>query len=238
MEGYELDFENPEGQHVNHWDKADNIVYYQTVTNNGETYTVEKTVSAALTELYNKAKTSTTNYNGLAAAVSICQTDLALLSSTVRGHTSDITELQNEINRFSITIDETSHHWVINGEETEYLAVPEPLSQEDIATLAQTIATMINIGNSSGSGIIARGTYQQAYDYVDLQQTDPDTGDPMVDENQQPITNKDTMFGWMLDEVDDNGNNIIKVIYHLGNHVFIDALGGRVIGRLQGLNIS
>lgn len=116
---------------------------------------------------------------------------------------------------FSVTINPVTGHWIINGEETEF------------PSRGESVPPVIVSGEGGGMAI-SRGTFQQAYDFA--------TEDHEVD--GETVNYSDVIFQWLLEDQDDNNNTIVKLIYHIGDGEFIDALGGRVIGRLNELNIS
>lgn len=198
MEGYRVDYENANGTSIPHWDTANNIVY---VTPTGS----EKTVQAALDELYN--------------------------SKTLTVGISD------------------DGYWVINGEKTERPSRGEKGEDADLSQIhiqdgywyvgetntgqrAQgpqgEPGTTVYVGTGGGSAVINKGTFNQAYTYATTPQE--------IDGKTVDLSN--TVFQWLLIETDDNNNTITKMIYHIGNGTFVDALGGRVVGNLSGLNIS
>lgn len=91
---------------------------------------------------------------------------------------------------------------------------------------------MVEVGNkgsgsSSGSsgqimpsgGILGRGTFEQAF------------------RESQDGGYQEALFAWLLNDVDDNGDDVTKVIYHIGNGRFIDAIGAEIDGKLDGLTI-
>lgn len=92
--------------------------------------------------------------------------------------------------------------------------------------------TIININGEELpdflSTSIKRGTYEQAYNEATKQ---------VEIDGTSVLINQNTVFAWLLEDVDDNNNSITKVIYHTGNGNFIDALGARVIGRVSGITI-
>lgn len=47
----------------------------------------------------------------------------------------------------------------------------------------------------------------------------------------------DVQFPWLLDDVDDNGNAVKKMIWHIGDGTFVDAIGASITGRLNGVTI-
>ena len=71
-------------------------------------------------------------------------------------------------------------------------------------------------GLSSPIGI---GTFQEAYDAY------------------KGLAESETLFTWILDDVDDDNRPVKKVIYHVGNGAFIDAIGASIVGDLEGLTI-
>lgn len=79
--------------------------------------------------------------------------------------------------------------------------------QEDVDALSHS-AQPIPIGI---------GSFQSAFDYSE--------------------NNTDVMFPWVLRDTDDDGDVVRKLIYHIGNRQFIDALGSDIIGKLDGLTI-
>ena len=68
------------------------------------------------------------------------------------------------------------------------------------------------------------GTFQQAFNKAV----------EILDDSEQ--TNK--LFPWILYDTDDDGDTVRKVIYHIGNRQFIDALGCDIEGNLSGLSIT
>jgi hypothetical protein len=51
--------------------------------------------------------------------------------------------------------------------------------------------------------------------------------------------NEDTtkMFQWILNDLDDDGNEFSKIIWHIGNCKFIDTLGASILGHIDGVTI-
>ena len=45
-------------------------------------------------------------------------------------------------------------------------------------------------------------------------------------------------FSWMLVDIDDDGNNIKKMIWHDGNRKFVDAIGSTINGQKNGITIE
>lgn len=44
-------------------------------------------------------------------------------------------------------------------------------------------------------------------------------------------------FPWLLEDTDEEGNTIKKMIWHVGNRKFIDAIGAEIVGKKNGLTI-
>lgn len=125
----------------------------------------------------------------------------------------------------------------------DYYTKDETYDKEEIEDLIGEKISEYNPGDGSGPTIIningedlsdfltvtiKRGTYEQAYNEAMKQ---------VEIEGTLVYINQNTVFTWLLEDTDDNNNNITKIIYHIGNGNFIDALGARVIGRVSGITI-
>lgn len=99
-----------------------------------------------------------------------------------------------------------------------------PVDDEEIQNLINSVALLqaafndaVTEGNiSSPVGI---GNFQQAYN------------------KSKEAGMSSTLFTWMLDDIDDKGRTVKKLIYHIGNGEFIDAIGATIVGNLEGLTI-
>lgn len=91
----------------------------------------------------------------------------------------------------------------------------------DVRTINDTLRLLNYEAASLPMGM---GTFQQAFDKAI----------EILDDSEQ--TNK--LFPWILYDTDDDGDTVRKVIYHIGNRQFIDALGCDIEGNLSGLSIT
>lgn len=99
---------------------------------------------------------------------------------------------------------------------------PEPGEYPDLTQLIAKIDTLqatLNGALSTNAEFVGYGTFQDAYNAT-------------LESNMSEI-----MFSWMLDDVDDKGRRVRKIIYHVGNGEFIDAIGSRIFGELEGVTI-
>jgi len=72
-------------------------------------------------------------------------------------------------------------------------------------------------GKTPGSEGIGRGTFAEAYE----------------------ISKKyNAVFSWLLEDVDSEGNSVVKMIWHVGNGKFVDAIGANVNALKDGLTIT
>jgi hypothetical protein len=88
----------------------------------------------------------------------------------------------------------------------------------------------INIGSSGGSTpiviptgespTIGRGSFNDAYLAA------------------QSLDDQESYFMWILEGTDETGADIKKIIWHIGNSVFIDANGGIVEGTIDGFTVN
>lgn len=124
-----------------------------------------------------------------------------------------------------------------------YYTKDETFTKQEVDDLIDEKITEYNPGGEGGQTIIningedlpdfltttiKRGTYEEAYNEATKQ---------VEIEGTQVSVNLNTVFAWLLEDSDDNNNTITKVIYHIGNGQFIDALGARVIGKVSGITI-
>lgn len=155
----------------------------------------------------------------------------------------DLTEIERRLdllegNQISnITINPQTGNWIINNQQTSFPSrgqMPSLKVGEDgywyvnneKQTACQAVGPKGEDGqtaylsdmSNSGNGLVGMGSFQQAYDAAEA--------------------NPDSIFAWILDELDDNSNRIVKTIYHIGSKHFIDALGATIVGRTSGITIS
>ena len=244
MEGYFIDFETPDGAKQPHWDYSDNILY-KVEENNGVSSDV--TVTLALDRLSSSIAGHTRTLTTLGGAVITAQGDISTLAFNYNTLNTRVTKLETAT---PVAIDDETGNWIINGQITEYPSRGESgssftyddLTPEQITELAQNIANSLGGGTSGGGGVAGNGTFATAWHYAcdDIPVIDPETEQQELDENNQPVyTNrKAELFSWILNDYDSNDNNIVKIIYHIGNGNFIDALGATIIGSGTGLTIS
>ena len=93
---------------------------------------------------------------------------------------------------------------------------------DDVTVLnerADVLEDQVVISDSTISVPLGMGTFQQAFNYA---------GQP---------ENSNILFPWILDDFDDDGDRVRKVIYHVLNRQFIDALGSDIVGKLDGFTI-
>lgn len=100
--------------------------------------------------------------------------------------------------------------------------IPSDLSElvEEVVALDTRVDELEDQVNAQVEDLtvaVGRGTFQQAYDHSLVASSD--------------------LFMWLLEDTDDEGRNVKKIIWHIGNGEFIDALGARVLGELEGLTI-
>lgn len=74
------------------------------------------------------------------------------------------------------------------------------------------------VGGETPSGIgLNAGTFAEAYDIARLH---------------------NYIFSWMLQDIDEVGNAITKMIWHIGNRHFVDAIGAEIDGTKNGLTVT
>ena len=100
--------------------------------------------------------------------------------------------------------------------------IPLDLSElvEDVEALDTRVDELEDQVNAQVEDLtvaVGRGTFQQAYDHSLVASSD--------------------LFMWLLEDTDDDGRDVKKIVWHVGNGEFIDALGARVLGELEGLTI-
>lgn len=244
MEGYLIDFETPDGAKQPHWDYSDNILY-KVEENNGVSSDV--TVTLALDRLNTSITSHTRTLNTINGTLITVQQDISALESSYRGLNTRVTALETAT---PVAIDDETGNWIINGQITEYPSRGESgssftyddLTPEQITELAQNIANSLGGGTSGGGGVAGKGTFNTAWHYAtdDIPVIDPETEEQELDENEQPVyTNrKAELFSWILEDVDDNNESVVNVIYHTGNGNFIDALGSEIVGETDNMEVS
>lgn len=79
--------------------------------------------------------------------------------------------------------------------------------------------------------IQGHGTYALAYATANYVEEDPDT-------HEQTTPNLNKYFCWILQDEDSEGDSIVKPIYHIGNGIFIDALGEIIEGTIEGITVT
>lgn len=92
---------------------------------------------------------------------------------------------------------------------------------QELIDRVNTLQTTFNaaVTNNNVSTPVGTGTFQQAY-------------------NKSKETGMSTtLFNWLLNDTDDQGRRVKKLIYHIGNGEFIDAIGAKILGKLNGLTI-
>lgn len=229
MEGYKFEWEDEYGNNIPYWVDGTSVFYTTEPTDGG---TRDITVTQALDDLYDEVTGINTTLANVTTSIGRIETTLASLPSSE--------------GTLDIDIDPETGNWIINGASTEYPSRGEkPVIEvgDDgywyVDGVKQTACpaqgpqgipgepgtTVYITGEGGGGGIAGRGAFNAAYNYAMLEE-----------DNEQP--NRLLLFGWILDDVDENNTAICKVIYHLGNGVFIDALGARVIGSAEGITGS
>lgn len=183
-------------------------LFYKEVIDDNEN-TIEYTVSMALDELYGRITQLEGQQSPATFSVDIdSETGNWIINNVLTDHPS-----KGDTPSIEVRAD---GYWYVDGVKQE--AVPARGPQGEQGTPG---ATVYVTSEGGGSGIAGKGSFNDALDYYDS-----------LEDGNIP-------FSWILVEEDPNtGDTITKIIYHIGNRDFIDALGAIVVGSADGITGS